>query len=152
MQAMKDQSKAKGPNFTITKKDLSVGGIEYFFFFLIICDNLKLRILCINAQGNLTSAQLERNKTKEQLEEEKKISLSIRIKPLEIENLSIDKLRVKATELWESIVKLETEKYDLEERQKRQDYDVSFNVHLFDYETTMFFSWTKEFVKSLTKF
>lgn len=25
MQAMKDQSKAKGPNFTITKKDLSVG-------------------------------------------------------------------------------------------------------------------------------
>lgn len=24
MQAMKDQSKAKGPNFTITKKDLSV--------------------------------------------------------------------------------------------------------------------------------
>ncbi|XP_067211034.1 troponin T isoform X6 [Linepithema humile] len=97
MQAMKDQSKAKGPNFTITKKDLA---------------------------GNLSSAQLERNKTKEQLEEEKKISLSIRIKPLEIEGLSIDKLRTKATELWESIVKLETEKYDLEERQKRQDYDL----------------------------
>ncbi|KMQ87183.1 troponin t, partial [Lasius niger] len=97
MQAMKDQAnKAKGPNFTITKKDLA---------------------------GNLSSAQLERNKTKEQLEEEKKISLSIRIKPLEIENLNIDKLRTKATELWEAIVKLETEKYDLEERQKRQDYD-----------------------------
>jgi len=45
---------------------------------------------------------------------------------LEIEGLSIDKLRTKATELWEAIVKLETEKYDLEERQKRQDYDVSF--------------------------
>jgi troponin T len=44
---------------------------------------------------------------------------------LDIDGLSIDKLRVKATELWESIVKLETEKYDLEERQKRQDYDVS---------------------------
>lgn len=73
----------------------------------------------------MTSAQLERNKTKEQLEEEKKISLSIRIKPLEIDNLSIEKLRSKATELWESIVKLETEKYDLEERQKRQDYDVN---------------------------
>lgn len=40
--------------------------------------------------------------------------------------MSIDKLRTKATELWESIVKLETEKYDLEERQKRQEYDVSF--------------------------
>lgn len=37
MQAMKDQSKAKGPNFTITKKDLAVGQIE-FFFFLIICN------------------------------------------------------------------------------------------------------------------
>jgi troponin T len=59
------------------------------------------------------------------LEEEKKISLSIRIKPLDIEGLGIDKLRNKATELWEAIVKLETEKYDLEERQKRQDYDVS---------------------------
>lgn len=99
MQAMKEQASKKGPNFTIQKKDLA---------------------------GNLTSAQLERNKTKEQLEEEKKISLSIRIKPLEIENFSIDKLRYKATELWEAIVKLETEKYDLEERQKRQDYDVSF--------------------------
>lgn len=73
----------------------------------------------------MSSAQIERNKTKEQLEEEKKISLSIRIKPLAIDNLSIDKLRAKATELWDQIVKLETEKYDLEERQKRQDYDVS---------------------------
>lgn len=75
---------------------------------------------------NMSSAQIERNKTKEQLEEEKKISLSIRIKPLSIDNLSIDKLRAKAQELWDQIVKLETEKYDLEERQKRQDYDVSF--------------------------
>lgn len=74
---------------------------------------------------NMSSAQIERNKTKEQLEEEKKISLSIRIKPLAIDNLSIDKLKGKATELWDQIVKLETEKYDLEERQKRQDYDVS---------------------------
>lgn len=67
---------------------------------------------------------MERNKTKEQLEEEKKISLSFRIKPLDIDSLSVDKLRSKAQELWETIVRLETEKYDLEERQKRQDYDV----------------------------
>lgn len=76
-------------------------------------------------QFNLSSAQIERNKTKEQLEEEKKISLSFRIKPLDIENMDINKLRYKAQELWDCIVKLETEKYDLEERQKRQDYDVS---------------------------
>ena len=36
-----------------------------------------------------------------------------------------DQLGGKAKELWETIVRLETEKYDLEERQKRQDYDVS---------------------------
>lgn len=94
----------------ITYKLLTVKGQIWYFFFL---------------QSNLTAAQIERNKTKEQLEEEKKISLSIRIKPLALENLSVDKLREKAQELWECIVKLETEKYDLEERQKRQDYDVS---------------------------
>jgi hypothetical protein len=36
-----------------------------------------------------------------------------------------DQLGSKAKELWDTIVRLETEKYDLEERQKRQDYDVS---------------------------
>lgn len=74
---------------------------------------------------SLSSAQLERNKTKEQIEEEKRISLSFRIKPLNIEGFSVQKLQSKARELWDTIVKLETEKYDLEERQKRQDYDVS---------------------------
>lgn len=78
-------------------------------------------------QVSLSSAQLERNKTKEQIEEEKRISLSFRIKPLQIEGFSIQKLQSKARELWDAIVKLETEKYDLEERQKRQDYDVSIS-------------------------
>jgi len=64
-------------------------------------------------------------KTKEQLEEEKKISLSFRIKPLDVTGLSAEVLKKKAAELWEVIIRLETEKYDLEERQKRQDYDVS---------------------------
>ena len=36
-----------------------------------------------------------------------------------------DDLSMKATDLWQTIVRLETEKYDLQERQKRQDYDVS---------------------------
>nr|XP_018895895.1 PREDICTED: troponin T isoform X5 [Bemisia tabaci] len=99
MAALKvDQSKNKGPNFTIAKK--------------------------ADPGMSLSSAQLERNKTKEQIEEEKKISLSFRIKPLNLEGYSIHKLQAKATELWETIVKLETEKYDLEERQKRQDYDL----------------------------
>ena len=75
--------------------------------------------------GNVQDARREMTKTKEQLEEEKKISLSIRIKPLDVEAMDSDELRSKAAELWDTIVRLETEKYDLEERQKRQDYDVS---------------------------
>ena len=75
--------------------------------------------------GNVQDARREMTKTKEQLEEEKKISLSIRIKPLDLDGMDSDQLRNKANELWDTIVRLETEKYDLEERQKRQDYDVS---------------------------
>merc|ERR1712083_891140 len=69
-------------------------------------------------------ARREMSKTKEQLEEEKKISLSVRIKPLDLEAIDSDQLGSKAKELWDTIVRLETEKYDLEERQKRQDYDL----------------------------
>jgi hypothetical protein len=42
--------------------------------------------------------------------------------------METDQLKSKASELWELIVRLETEKYDLEERQKRQDYDVSYMI------------------------
>ena len=77
--------------------------------------------------GNVQDARREMTKTKEQLEEEKKISLSIRIKPLDLDAMDHEQLQGKASELWETIVRLETEKYDLEERQKRQDYDVSVN-------------------------
>ena len=75
---------------------------------------------------SVQDARREMTKTKEQLEEEKKISLSIRIKPLDLDSMSSDDLVSKANELWDTIVRLETEKYDLEERQKRQDYDVSY--------------------------
>merc|ERR1711963_495450 len=74
--------------------------------------------------GGVQDARKEMTKTKEQLEEEKRISLSIRIKPLDVDAMDSDQLQSKAKELWETIVKLETEKYDLEERQKRQDYDL----------------------------
>merc|ERR1712080_17451 len=74
--------------------------------------------------SNVQDARKEMTKTKEQLEEEKRISLSIRIKPLDVDAMDSDELQAKAKELWETIVRLETEKYDLEERQKRQDYDL----------------------------
>merc|ERR1712241_549765 len=74
--------------------------------------------------GNVVDVRREMTKTKEQLEEEKKISLSIRISPLELDGMDSDDLKTKASELWELIVKLETERYDLEERTRRQDYDL----------------------------
>merc|ERR1712113_1263032 len=74
--------------------------------------------------ANVADVRREMTKTKEQLEEEKKISLSIRIRPLELDGMDIDSLKEKGKELWEQIFKLETEKYDLEEKVKRQDYDL----------------------------
>ena len=47
------------------------------------------------------------------------------------QGLGLDALKKKAEDMWTQIVKLETEKYDLEERQKRQDYDVR-TVHAAD--------------------
>ena len=53
------------------------------------------------------------------------MALQIRVKALQTDGMNIDRLKAKAQEMWDQIVKLETEKYDLEERSKRQDYDVS---------------------------
>merc|ERR1712107_434784 len=77
-----------------------------------------------SGMANVQDARREMTKTKEQLEEEKRISLSTRIKPLDVDSMDSDQLQSKAKELWDTIVRLETEKYDLEERQKRQDYDL----------------------------
>merc|ERR1712055_152375 len=66
----------------------------------------------------------EVTKTKAQLEEEKKVCLSLRIKPIDLEGLGTEQLKSKANELWETVIRLETEKYDLEERGKRQGHDL----------------------------
>lgn len=57
--------------------------------------------------------------------EDKRIALNLRMKKLDYEGLGEDQLRKKAADMWDQIVVLESEKYDLEERRKRQDYDVS---------------------------
>merc|ERR1711926_75795 len=101
------KDKAISPNFKVgSKKETQPGsgGMDKF--------------------SNVESARNDLLKSKEQLEEEKNISLSFRIKKLNIDGLGISALKTKATELWEAIVLLETEKYDLEERSKRQDYDL----------------------------
>merc|ERR1719430_1094249 len=60
-------------------------------------------------------------KTKEQLEEEKKIALSIRIKPLELDAMDTDDLKAKATELFNIVIQLETDKYDYEQKRHLQE-------------------------------
>merc|ERR1712029_1260396 len=74
--------------------------------------------------GGVNDARKELSKTKEQLEEEKKIALSIRIKPLDLEAMDSDDLKSKAEELFKIIVQMETDKYDYEQRKVTQELDL----------------------------
>uniref|UniRef100_A0A672SDR6 Troponin T2d, cardiac n=1 Tax=Sinocyclocheilus grahami TaxID=75366 RepID=A0A672SDR6_SINGR len=57
--------------------------------------------------------------------EKKKKILADRRKPLSVDHLNDDKLTDKANELWQCLMQLEAEKYDLNEKLKRQKYDVT---------------------------
>merc|ERR1712066_1211204 len=63
-------------------------------------------------------------KRQEMLEEEKKIALSIRIKPLELEALDSDELKSKVEELFKTVIQIETDKYDYEQRKLTQELDL----------------------------
>merc|ERR1712071_560003 len=75
------------------------------------------------SQAPAMDARKEMSKSKEQVEEEMKISLSIRIKPLALNEMDSDELRNKANSIWNAIVELETDKYDYEQRHLDQDYE-----------------------------
>lgn len=63
---------------------------------------------------------------KKQTEREKKKKiLAERRKPLNIDHLNEDKLKEKANEMWNWLMGLESEKYDLSEKLKRQKYDIN---------------------------
>ena len=66
----------------------------------------------------------EMTKTKEQLEEEKKMALSIRIKPLDLESMDSDELKSKVEDLFKIIIQLETDKYDYQQRKVTQELDL----------------------------
>ena len=74
--------------------------------------------------GPAMDARKEMSKSKEQVEEEMKISLGIRIKPLPLDSMDSDELRNKANSIWNTIVELETDKYDFEQRRVDQDYEL----------------------------
>merc|ERR1712058_159657 len=75
------------------------------------------------SSGPAMDARKEMSKSKEQVEEEMKISLSIRIKPLDLDAMDSDMLRSKIDQIWNTIQTLETDKYDYEQRQLDQDYE-----------------------------
>lgn len=62
-------------------------------------------------------------KTKEQLADDKRIAMKYRQKPLKIEEgLRTAQLKKIVNDLWSNIVQLESDRYDLEEEQRRQEY------------------------------
>jgi len=64
-------------------------------------------------------------KSKERLEEEKRVILKQRIRPLDIDGADAAKLKEKAKELHGLITRLEGEKYDLEKSFKARQMEVS---------------------------
>ncbi|KAL8624054.1 hypothetical protein ACOMHN_019477 [Nucella lapillus] len=91
----------KGPNFVITKRsDAEKAGLDSVM------------------------SKEELQKSKEQLEEEKRAILSQRIQPLKLDGMDLAKLMEKAKELNEHMRRLVGDKYDLEQRFKRQQYDM----------------------------
>ncbi|XP_025049064.1 troponin T, cardiac muscle isoform X5 [Alligator sinensis] len=74
--------------------------------------------------GYLQKTEKKSGKKQTEREKKKKI-LSERHKPLNIDHLNEDKLRDKAMALWQSIYDLEAEKFDLQDKFKRQKYEIN---------------------------
>merc|ERR1711881_751808 len=77
----------------------------------------------VSSEGN--DAHKEMTKTKDQLEEEKKIALAIKIKPLDLEAMDSDELKSKAQELFNIVVALETDKFDYEQKKINQERELA---------------------------
>jgi len=76
--------------------------------------------------GGVQQRQEGKKGAKKQTEREKKKKiLADRRKPLSVDHLSEDKLKEKANELWQWMMQLEAEKFDLGEKLKRQKYDIT---------------------------
>uniref|UniRef100_M4AH15 Troponin T, slow skeletal muscle n=1 Tax=Xiphophorus maculatus TaxID=8083 RepID=M4AH15_XIPMA len=78
--------------------------------------------------GGFLAKEEQRRGKRQTAREIKKKTLAERRKPLSIESLKEDGLRERAKEMWEWIYQLESEKFDLTEKMKKQKYEV--NLHL----------------------
>uniref|UniRef100_A0A8C9TLQ4 Troponin T, slow skeletal muscle n=1 Tax=Scleropages formosus TaxID=113540 RepID=A0A8C9TLQ4_SCLFO len=68
---------------------------------------------------------LQKRGKRQTAREVKKKTLAERRKPLTIEHLREDGLRERAKEMWERMYQLESEKFDLMEKMKRQKYEIN---------------------------
>ncbi|MBN3316744.1 TNNT2 protein, partial [Atractosteus spatula] len=84
----------------------------------------KKNLTNIHFGGYLQKTERRVGKKQTEREKKKKI-LNDRRKPLNIDNLSEDKLKDKAKELWKWMHQLEAEKFDLQYKFKKQKYEVS---------------------------
>lgn len=76
--------------------------------------------------GGYMQKLTEKRSGKRQTEREKKKKiLSDRRKPLDIENLSQERLKEKAKELWEWMYQLEAEKFELQYQLTQQKYEIN---------------------------
>uniref|UniRef100_A0A8C4WPZ9 Troponin T type 3a (skeletal, fast) n=1 Tax=Eptatretus burgeri TaxID=7764 RepID=A0A8C4WPZ9_EPTBU len=80
----------------------------------------------------LTKAEKGRGGKKQTEREKKRKILADRRKPLNIDHLNEEKLKDKAKEMWEWLHQLESEKFDLQEKLKRQKYDISTLTRRYD--------------------
>uniref|UniRef100_A0AAY5KKL1 Troponin T2e, cardiac n=1 Tax=Esox lucius TaxID=8010 RepID=A0AAY5KKL1_ESOLU len=92
-------------------------------------DDLKKKKALTNmthTYGGIQQKHEGKKGAKKQTEREKKKKiLADRKKPLVIDHLNEDKLKEKANELWQWMMKLEAEKFDLSETLKKQKYDIN---------------------------
>jgi len=76
------------------------------------------------AEAKEPTSKEDMQKSKEQLEEEKKAILAQRVQPLDINGWDVEKLKEKANELHAHLRKLAGDKFDHEENYKRQQKDL----------------------------
>ncbi|KAG7265485.1 hypothetical protein CRUP_035625 [Coryphaenoides rupestris] len=80
----------------------------------------------LEKERQIRHANENRKGAKKQTEREKKKKiLGERRKALNIDHLNEDKLKEKASEMWQWMMELEANKFDLSEKFKRQKYDIN---------------------------